>query len=40
MKVGDMVKFKGENENETGAAIGLLVEVRNSISGTHGCYTS
>ena len=36
MKVGDLVKFKGEDENETGAATGLLVEVRNSISGAHG----
>ena len=36
MKVGDLVKFKGEDENEMGAAIGLLVEVRGSISGTHG----
>jgi hypothetical protein len=28
MKVGDLVKFKGEDENEPGAAKGLLVDMR------------
>ena len=36
MKVGDLVKFKGEDENDEGAAKGLLVEIRSSIGGTHG----
>ena len=36
MQVGDLVKFKGENENDEGAAKGLLVEIRSSVSGTHG----
>jgi len=27
-KIGDLVKFKGEDENERGAAKGLLVEMR------------
>ena len=36
MKVGDLVKFKGEDENDPSAAKGLLVEVRPTIAGTHG----
>tara|TARA_B100000131_G_scaffold27433_1_gene26044 strand:- start:7760 stop:7945 length:186 start_codon:yes stop_codon:yes gene_type:complete len=36
MKVGDFVKFKGENESEPGAAKGLLVEIRTTVGGTHG----
>jgi hypothetical protein len=36
MKVGDLVKFKGEDENDEGAARGLLVEIRSSVGGTHG----
>ena len=28
MKIGDLVKFKGENEHCRGAARGLLVEIR------------
>ncbi len=36
MKIGDLVKFKGEDENDPGTAIGLLVEIRHSMGGTHG----
>ncbi len=36
MKVGDLVKFKGENEHCRGAAKGLLVEIRESAGGTYG----
>ncbi len=37
MKVGDLVKFKGEDENDPGAAKGILVEIRKSgVAGTHG----
>ena len=35
MKVGDLVKFKGEDENDPHSAKGLLVEVRPTIAGTH-----
>ena len=36
MKVGDLVKFKGENEHCRGAAKGLLVEIRESVGGVYG----
>ena len=36
MKVGDLVKFKGENEHCRGASKGLLVEIREGIGGTYG----
>ena len=36
MKVGDLVKFKGEDENDPSAAKGLLVEIRSTVAGTHG----
>jgi hypothetical protein len=36
MKVGDLVKFKGEDENDVNSAKGLLVEMRVTIGGTHG----
>ena len=37
MKVGDLVKFKGEDENDPHAAKGILVEIRSSgVAGTHG----
>ena len=36
MKVGDLVKFKGENENDFAAARGLLVEIRGTIGGSYG----
>ena len=37
MKVGDLVKFRGENENDAGSAKGLLIEIRDcGIGGTHG----
>ena len=41
MKIGDLVKFKGEDENDPHAAKGILVEIRNNIppdhiTGTHG----
>lgn len=46
MKIGDLVKFKGENENDKGTAKGLLVEIRHTDDVTHGvmwdfldCYT-
>lgn len=36
MKVGDLVKFKGENEYCRGAAKGLLVENRDAIDCIYG----
>ena len=36
MKVGDLVKFKGEDENDEGAAKGLLVEMGPSVCGMYG----
>ena len=36
LKVGDLVKFKGEDENDINCSKGLLVEMRTTISGTHG----
>ena len=37
MQVGDLVKFKGENEHCRGAAKGLLVEIRDTLGVTsHG----
>ena len=36
MKVGDLVKFKGENENDEGAAKGLLVEIRDTVGVDYG----
>lgn len=37
MKVGDLVKFKGEDENDPHTAKGILVEIRNyGVAGTHG----
>mgnify|MGYP001449486018 CR=1 FL=1 len=36
MKVGDLVKFKGANENDKGAARGLLVEIRGTVGGSYG----
>ena len=36
MKVGDLVKFKGENVNDEGAAKGLLVEIRGNVVASYG----
>ena len=36
MKVGDLVKFRGEDENEEAAAKGLLVEIRPSVCVIYG----
>ena len=37
MKVGDLVKFKGEDEIDPAAAKGIIVEIRqNGHLGTHG----
>jgi len=36
IKVGDLVKFKGENEHCRSAAKGLLVEIRVGIGGAYG----
>ena len=36
MKIGDLVKFKNEDENDPATAKGLLVEIRSSVGGTHG----
>ncbi len=37
MKIGDLVKFKGEDENDPNSAKGILVEIRrNGTLGTHG----
>tara|TARA_Y100000310_G_scaffold313370_1_gene361667 strand:+ start:263 stop:460 length:198 start_codon:yes stop_codon:yes gene_type:complete len=35
MKIGDLVKFKGENENDPSSAKGILVEIRDTVGGTH-----
>mgnify|MGYP003661291027 CR=1 FL=1 len=36
MKVGDLVKFKGENEYCRESAKGLIVEIRDTVAGTYG----
>jgi len=36
MKIGDLVKFKGEDEKDPATAKGILIEIRNTVGGTHG----